>query len=73
LVELTSAGKRLVDKVAAAHPANECELLAGLDANERRELSDLLRTLLLAFEREPSASPGQRDPGVLMTLLPDQA
>jgi DNA-binding MarR family transcriptional regulator len=60
LVELTSAGKRLVDKVAAEHLANERELLAGLDANERRELSDLLRKLLLSFERAAPVPPEPR-------------
>ena len=60
LVELTSAGERLVDKVAAEHLANERELLAGLDANERRELSDLLRKLLLSFERAAPVPPEPR-------------
>jgi DNA-binding MarR family transcriptional regulator len=57
LVELTATGKRLVDRVAAEHLANERELLAGLTASERHELAGLLRTLLLSFEREEPVPP----------------
>jgi DNA-binding MarR family transcriptional regulator len=60
LVELTPAGKRLVDRVAAEHLANERELLAGLNTSERNELADLLRKLLLAFEREAPVPPEPR-------------
>jgi DNA-binding MarR family transcriptional regulator len=60
LVELTPTGKRLVDRVAAEHLANERELLAGLDASERNELADLLRKLLLAFEHETPVPPEPR-------------
>jgi DNA-binding MarR family transcriptional regulator len=60
LVELTSAGRRLVDKVATEHLENERQLLAGLAPAERRELSDLLRKLLLTFERDAPVPPEPR-------------
>lgn len=45
LVSLTGAGLALVDELIARHVANEERLLAGLDAQERRLLADLLRRL----------------------------
>jgi DNA-binding MarR family transcriptional regulator len=56
-VELTPAGKRLVDRVAVEHLANERELLAGLEEGEREQLAELLRKLLLSFERERPVPP----------------
>jgi DNA-binding MarR family transcriptional regulator len=50
LVELTSAGKRLVDSVIAEHLENERRLLAGLNRAEQRELAGLLRKLLIGLE-----------------------
>jgi DNA-binding MarR family transcriptional regulator len=55
LVELTPAGKRLVDKVIAEHLDNERRLVAGLSRTEQRELSGLLRKLLLTLEPEEQA------------------
>jgi DNA-binding MarR family transcriptional regulator len=60
LVELTPTGKRLVDRVAAEHLANERELLVGLEASERDDLAHLLRKLLLSFEREVPVPPEPR-------------
>jgi DNA-binding MarR family transcriptional regulator len=65
LVELTAKGLRLVDRVAAAHMRGERELLAALSEQEQRALADLLRKLLLRFERErpvppPSGRGGRR-------------
>jgi DNA-binding MarR family transcriptional regulator len=57
LVELTRKGVRLVDHVAAAHLDNERELLASLSAEEQAALAQLLRKLLVAFERRRPAPP----------------
>jgi DNA-binding MarR family transcriptional regulator len=45
LVELTAAGRRLVDWVLPDHLATEEALLAPLDARERRTLAELLGRL----------------------------
>jgi DNA-binding MarR family transcriptional regulator len=50
LVELTPAGKDLVDELAPLHLANERSLLSGLSAKEQRELSSLLAKLLVTLE-----------------------
>jgi len=55
LVTLTEAGLRLVDAVAPEHLKNEEELLAGLDATERKALIALLRKWLSALEAERGA------------------
>ena len=47
IVRLTPKGKRLVDRIAPAHLANESRLLGALSAREQRELADLLRKLVL--------------------------
>jgi DNA-binding MarR family transcriptional regulator len=52
LVELTSAGHRLVEELAPLHLANERALLAALTVQEQRELAALLAKLLAAFEAE---------------------
>lgn len=57
LVELTPAGRRLVDRVAGEHLANEQALLDALDEGERERLAELLRRLLLSFERERPVPP----------------
>jgi DNA-binding MarR family transcriptional regulator len=58
LVELTPAGKRLVDKVMTEHLDNERRLVAGLNRADQRELTALLRKLLLTLE--PDEQDGQR-------------
>ncbi|MFS4505628.1 MarR family winged helix-turn-helix transcriptional regulator [Clavibacter sp. Sh2141] len=45
LVELTAAGRELVDRVVPDHLATEEALLAPLDARERRTLAELLARL----------------------------
>jgi len=57
LVELTAKGKRLVDRVAPEHMANERHLLAALSLTEQQQLADLLRKLLRSFELEPGPPP----------------
>lgn len=47
LVQLTEAGRELVDQVLVAHLANERALLAGLSRAEQASLAELLRKLLL--------------------------
>lgn len=57
LVELTGRGRRLVDRVAPEHLANERALLAALTEEEQATLAALLRKLLVAFESEQPAPP----------------
>ena len=60
IVELTPAGKRLVDRVIAEHLENERRLIAGLSRAEQQELAALLRKLLLTLEPEEQARPDRR-------------
>ena len=48
LVELTAKGRRVVEKVAVDHIADEERLLVSLDRSERQKLAALLRKLLLS-------------------------
>jgi DNA-binding MarR family transcriptional regulator len=50
LVELTPAGRAVIDRVAPLHLANEQRLLAGLSADDRAALAGLLRKLALTLE-----------------------
>jgi DNA-binding MarR family transcriptional regulator len=52
LVELTAAGRDLLREVGPLHLDNERRMLAALAPEEQTTLASLLRTLLLAFERE---------------------
>ncbi|GGX18854.1 MarR family winged helix-turn-helix transcriptional regulator [Streptomyces chryseus] len=45
LIRLTGRGRDLVDEALEAHVKNEARLLAGLTADERSTLTDLLRKL----------------------------
>jgi DNA-binding MarR family transcriptional regulator len=45
-IELTQAGRDLVDGLIAEHVANEEQMLSGLSAREREQLSRLTRKLL---------------------------
>ncbi len=49
LIELTPAGRRLVDSAVVEHVANESTLLSALSHEERRRLASLLRKLLLGL------------------------
>ncbi|WP_053207340.1 MarR family winged helix-turn-helix transcriptional regulator [Jiangella muralis] len=53
-VRLTEFGKKSVDAALEGLLANERRLLAGLGAEERDQLSGLLRTLVLPFDDAPS-------------------
>ena len=57
VVSLTPKGRRLVDRIAADHLANERQLLAPLSTEEWEALAGLLRKLLLAYEAEQSVPP----------------
>jgi DNA-binding MarR family transcriptional regulator len=50
VVALTAKGKALQERLHPLHLANEERLLAALDADERRQLGDLLSKLLLSLE-----------------------
>jgi len=49
LITLTPQGRRLVDKAAVAHMANEKRILSGLTPADQRQLADLLRKLRLTL------------------------
>ena len=49
LINLTAAGRSLIDKLTEAHLANERDLLASLSRADRRRLADLLRKLQLGL------------------------
>lgn len=52
VVSLTAKGRRVVDRIAAEHLANERKLLAPLSRREQEALAALLKKLLLAYEAE---------------------
>ena len=52
LIELTAAGRALVDEIAEDHVENERSMIEALTNEEQQELAKLLKKLLLAFERE---------------------
>jgi DNA-binding MarR family transcriptional regulator len=52
LIELTDAGKALVDRVMTAHMAGEAEWVAHLSREEQAHLADLLHKLLAALEED---------------------
>ena len=51
LVQLTARGRKLVDRATSARFETATAALAGLDPIQRRQLADLLRTLLLGHAR----------------------
>jgi DNA-binding MarR family transcriptional regulator len=67
LVALTDAGQAQFARVAPAHLATEHRLLAALDADQLRQLADLLRTLLLSFE---GSAGDERFPRLGLMLAP---
>ena len=50
VIALTPAGKEVQERLHPQHLANEDRLLHALDADERRQLGDLLSKLLLSLE-----------------------
>jgi DNA-binding MarR family transcriptional regulator len=54
LIALTDEGRALVDRVVAAHLANEERLLAPLSRTKRKQLAALLRELLVPLEAPPA-------------------
>src|SRR5437762_2976362 len=53
LVQLTMAGARLVDELAALHLQNEARMLQALSEREREQLARLLERLLSSYEAGP--------------------
>ena len=51
-IELTASGRELWDRFVSLQAAKESEIAATLDAREQTQLNDLLRRLMLAFERD---------------------
>jgi len=65
LVALTDRGRELVDAAAADHLENEQRLLGALDAEEREQLTGLLRKLLSSppfRELDPASGSGDSEP-----------
>jgi len=66
IIALTPQGRRLVDKAAVKHLANERRILGGLSAAERRQLADLLRKLSITLPPQDKDEPpraGRVKPG----------
>jgi DNA-binding MarR family transcriptional regulator len=61
LVRLTRRGVALVDEVAPLHMRNERALLDPLPRSQRKQLEDLLRSLLIPLEKA-QPSPPRRQP-----------
>ena len=59
LVALTPAGKRLIERVVRPHYDNEHQLLSALSQEERTQLADLLRRLLLDLEDRVPPAPAR--------------
>jgi DNA-binding MarR family transcriptional regulator len=53
IVRLTKKGLDTVEQVVVAHMATELEILATLSDRQQRDLANLLRTVLLAFDDVP--------------------
>jgi DNA-binding MarR family transcriptional regulator len=51
-IELTDDGRRLWERFLAAQGAKESRVAAALDPREQTQLNDLLRRLVLGFERD---------------------
>lgn len=68
LITLTEHGRDVFEQVAPAHLANERRLLAALTDNQRDQLADLLRILLVEFEG--SSEPVDGVPRLGLTLAP---
>ena|SRR5689334_13274890 len=57
VVEVTDEGRRVLKRAQAAQAELEDEMLAGLDANEREQLRELLlKALVRVGERQPAAA-----------------
>lgn len=51
-VALTERGREVIDQAMDAHVSRLDEVLAGIDDQQRTELEDLLRTLLIRLEQD---------------------
>jgi DNA-binding MarR family transcriptional regulator len=72
LVALTASGRQVVDEAVLVHLDNEERLLCALSERERRELSDLLRKLLVSapFEALDTLRPRSKDGRVPAAAAP---
>ncbi|HEY2702729.1 MAG TPA: MarR family transcriptional regulator [Candidatus Dormibacteraeota bacterium] len=70
LVALREKGRQVVDEAVRAHLANEERLLAALSAEERRQLTALLRKLLVS---EPFVALDPNRPATTNSRVVDQA
>jgi DNA-binding MarR family transcriptional regulator len=52
LIDITTAGREVLDRIVEAQGGEERDMLAVLSPAERDRLNDLLRTLVLAAERD---------------------
>jgi DNA-binding MarR family transcriptional regulator len=57
LLSITPTGRTALEQAVIARDAVEAEILPGLTAAERRQLTALLRTMLVAFEPEDATEP----------------
>jgi DNA-binding MarR family transcriptional regulator len=57
LLSITPAGRAALERAALARDAVEAEILPGLTMAERRQLTGLLRQVLVAFEPEGATEP----------------
>jgi DNA-binding MarR family transcriptional regulator len=57
LIALTAQGRKLVDKAAAKHLANERRILSGLSAADQCQLADLLRKLSITLPAPENDQP----------------
>lgn len=60
LVQLTPAGKKLIDRAVEAHVENEHAILAPLDRAQRAALDASLVTLMAMLEREAEEAPAAK-------------
>ena len=62
-VDLTDAGRTLVEQLFPLHAGDITAAMSGLDSADLRRLGDLLRTLGMAAAQEPAAASGLADEG----------
>ena len=58
LVEITTAGKKLIDKAVTEQAAKERDVVSVLGAKDLTALNNLLRTVLISLERPDAAATG---------------
>jgi DNA-binding MarR family transcriptional regulator len=56
VIELTDAGREMWDRAASVQGRREAFFASALSKEEQRQLNDLLRKLMLAFEERESST-----------------